>query len=44
MGPRIINDDVTPPPVVETISEEAWQIGCGVLALFVGVVAALMMF
>jgi hypothetical protein len=46
MTPRVINNDLPKetPALTDTISEEAWQIGCGVLVLIVTGLAAWMMF
>jgi hypothetical protein len=40
----IVNDDVSPKPVVDTISEEAFQIGCGVLMAIVVLVGGYLFF
>jgi hypothetical protein len=41
--PRIVNNDLPKetPALTDTISEEAWQLGCGILALIVGGFAGL---
>ena len=37
MATRIVNDDISQPPVLtDTISEEVWQLGCGILVMIVG--------